>query len=228
MPVYVLDTAFEVEEAAGVAAHRVVVRGSQARRCLYPSGSNAGRVLGVTTDSAEANRAVGVRRLGKALVEAAAVIAAGARVCIADNQGRIKAAARATAVTGLVGNQNAIRWTSRAESIAGNGIIVDLVVAGNNTPLSIAVSGNTITVNLATDGAGACTTTASQAIAAIAAHASAGLLVEAAHEAPSLGGGIVADETAPLSGGEGGLHSIGVAEEPAAQAGDLIDVFLIP
>ncbi len=228
MPSYILDTTFEVEEPNGVAAHRVVVRGTQPKRCLYPSAANAAGVVGVTTDTAGAARAVGVRRLGRALAEAAGLISAGQRVCVADATGRVKAAARANAVTGVVGNQNAIRWTAGAHSVAGNAAIVDIVAAGNNTPLSVSIAGNTVTIHAATDGAGAATTTAAQAIAAVAAHAAARLLVSGANEQPSTGAGTVADETAALSGGEGGLNAIGVAEQNAAAAGDLIDVFLTP
>jgi hypothetical protein len=228
MPVYLLDTAFEVEELNGVAAHRVVVRGTQPNRCAYPAGANAADILGVTTDLAGQGRGVAVRRLGKAMVEAAGVIAAGSRVCIADNQGRVKAAVRASAVTGVVGNNNAIRWTARPHATAGNAIVVDIVVAGTDTPLSMSVSGNTITINAATDGGGAATTTAAEAIAAVAAHAAAGLLVTGQNEDPSLGTGAVADETVTLSGGEGGLNPVGIAEQSAGQAGDLIDVFLTP
>ncbi len=228
MPSYILDTTFEVEEVNGVGAHRVVVRGTQAKRCIYPAGANAGGVVGVTTDTAIAGRAVGVRRLGRALAEAAGVIAAGQRVCVADATGRIKAATRAGALTGVIGNQNAIRWTAGAESVAGNAVIVDIVVAGNNTPLSVSLAGNTVTIHAATDGAGAATTTAAQAVAAVAAHAAAKLLVSGANEQPSTGTGVVADETATLSGGESGLNAIGVAEQNAGAAGDLIDVFLTP
>jgi len=31
-----------------------------------------------------------------------------------------------------------------------------------------------------------------------------------------------------LSGGEAGINSVAIAEQNAAQAGDLIDVFLVP
>lgn len=228
MPAYILDTAFEVEEANGVAAHRVVVRGSQPKRCAYPTGANADRSLGITLDAAANGRAVAVRRLGKALVESSGVIAAGSRVCVADATGRVKAAVRASGVTGVIGNNNAIRWTAAAESIVGNTIVVDIVVAGNSTPLSVAVSGATVTVNSATDGGGAATTTAAQAIAAVAANVAARLLVSGQNEAPSTGAAAVADQTVKLSGGEAGLNSVGIAEHNAAQAGDLIDVFLVP
>ena len=92
--------------------------------------------------------------------------------------------------------------------------------------VSIAVEGNTVTINSATDGGGSATTTAAQAISAVSSDANASQLISGANKGTSDGSGVVADETATLSGGELGDFSFGIAEEAASSAGDIIDVFL--
>jgi len=226
MPSYVLDKAYRVAATAGVSACLAVVKGSNDGECDLPSGANARAVLGATVHSAEKDQSVAVRKLGIASLVAAGAIPSGDEVCVADAQGRIKAAARAAADTGVVGNNNAITWTAKKAGSCGNNIIVDIVVSGNSTPLSISVSGNKITINSATDSGGNATTTATQAIAAVAANANASKLVSGANKGASNGSGPVADETATLSGGELGDHAFGIAEESASAQGDVIDVFL--
>jgi len=228
MPVHVLDTTFDVSEADGVSSHRVVVRGAQPWQCAYPDAAHADGALGVTLDEADYQFPVPVRRLGKALVEASEAIAAGSRVVVSGTDGRINAASRPTAPTGTVGSNNAIRWTAREYSAAGNAIVIDIVVSGNSTAFSISVSGTTITINSATNAGGAATSTAAEVIAAINAHATAKLLVTAANESTSTGAAAVADQTAMLAGGGNSLNILGIAEEAARAPGDLIDVLLTP
>lgn len=226
MATYVMDKAYEVEASGGVGAGVAVKNGSFAGGCDLPSGANDGPVLGVTVHSAAQGRSVSVRKLGIASIVAASAVSAGEKVCVADALGRIKAAGRASAVSGVVGSNNAIRWTAKETGSNGNGIGVDIVVAGTDTSLSVSVSGNTVTINSATDGSGAAITTATQAIAAVAANAAASKLVSGADESTSNGSGAVADETVTLSGGESGDRAFGIAEETAVSQGDIIDVFL--
>lgn len=228
MPVSVLDTTFEVEESAGVSPHRVVARGAQAAGCKYFTAAAPTDILGVTQQGAAFGRGVAVRRIGKAFVEAAQAVAAGDRVCVADTAGRVKPAPRASATTGSVGANNAIRWTAPDCSLAGNTVVVDIVVSGNNTTFALAVSGNTLQITAATNESGQAVTTAAQALAAVAASAAASRIVAAVSEIGSSGAGTLVDETVALGGAEGALRIVGVAEQSASAAGDLIDVFLAP
>ena len=226
MPSYVLDKAYNVEAAEGLTAGRVVVQGTNDEQCDLPSGANAGSILGVTVHGAENGRRIAVRKMGIAAAVAAGAINAGDPVCAADNEGRIKSAAKATAGSGLEGSNNAISWTAKKSGIAGNGITVDIVVSGTDASLSVAVSGNTITINSATDGGGSATTTAEEAIEAVQNDAAASLLVSGANTGSSDGSGAVSDETVTLSGGEQGENAFGAAEFSSSSAGDIIDVFL--
>jgi hypothetical protein len=226
MASYVLDKAYRITDSGGVNANLAVVQGTTPGECRLPSAANEGSILGATVHSASQEQGVAVRKLGIASLTAAASIAAGDAVCIADNQGRIKSAAKAKADTGVEGNNNAITWTAKKCGSSGNSVIIDIVVSGNNTPLSIDVTGNTVTINSATDGGGSATTTAAQAIAAVAADANAPVLLSGANKGTSSGAGVVADETATLSGGELGDNAFGIAEESASASGDIIDVFL--
>jgi hypothetical protein len=89
---YILDKAYEVTDTGGVAAHQVVVQGTNAGECALPAAANAGAILGVTVHSqALANQSVAVRKAGIARVVAAGVIALGAPVNIAGNTGKVKA-----------------------------------------------------------------------------------------------------------------------------------------
>jgi len=226
MPNYVLDKAYKVETSGGLSSCVVVVKGDYDGGCKLPAGENDSGILGVTINSATQNHFITVRKNGIAGIISAGAISRGDAVCVADNTGKIKSAGKASAVTGVVGNNNAIRWTSKVPGILGNTIVVDIVVSGNNTPLSISVSGNTVTINSATDGSGNATTTASQAITAISSNSSASKIISGANEGASNGTGVIADETKTLSGGELGSNIIGYAEESASAQGDIIDVFL--
>lgn len=100
---------------------------------------------------------------------------------------------RASVATGVVGNNNAIRWTSKVPGEAGNLVAVVLQdPGGNNQPLSVSVSGSVVTVSLATDGAGAITSTAADVIAAVNVDGVASALVNGANEGASDGSGVVA------------------------------------
>jgi len=89
---YILDKAYEVTDANGVPAHRVVVQGANAGQCALPASANAGAILGVTVHSQSLEgRNVAVRKAGIARVEAAGAIGLGAPVNIAGTSGKVKA-----------------------------------------------------------------------------------------------------------------------------------------
>lgn len=222
----ILDKAYKVEPETGLISNVVVVCGIYSGGCRYPDGANSPRVLGVTTGSGFPNRYVSVRKSGIASIVAAEGIFRGDAVCVADDQGRIKSAAKASGTTGVIGNNNSIKWTAKNPGSGGNNIIIDIVVSGNSTALSVAVTGNTITINSATSEAGAALTTALEAIAAVEEDDAASLLVVGANNGASAGSGAIADQTLHLSGGESGDNIIGYAEESASEEGDIIDVFL--
>lgn len=101
-----------------------------------------------------------------------------------------EAEVKATLLTGVVGSNNALTWTSKLTGNGGNDIQLKLVdPQGNDKALSISVSGKYIEVSLATDGSGAITTTAAQLKAAIEANSEASDLLGLANTG---GGGATA------------------------------------
>jgi len=106
----------------------------------------------------------------------------------------IAGATKASAETGVIANDNALRWTAKTAGTGGNAITVEFVVAGNNTPLTIGVVSNAITVNVATDGGGLATSTADQVKDAVIASGPASALVDIADAGASNGSGVVVDE----------------------------------
>jgi hypothetical protein len=89
---YILDKGYKITDAAGIAACRVVVQGTNPGECAAPGAANAGAILGVTTHAqALQNQNVSVRKAGIARVVAAGLVAVGAPVNIADAAGKVKA-----------------------------------------------------------------------------------------------------------------------------------------
>lgn len=171
--------------------------------------------VGVAKMDGDINKPVGIiAKPGIIIpVTAGGAIAAGAEV-MSDSQGRavaVSAAAAAVAAslaTGVVANNNAIRWTAKNTGVPGNGITIDIVVAGASTPLTVDVDGNAITVNVATNSGSAATSTAAQVMAAVAEHDTASQLVSTANEGASSGAGVVVDEgpTALAGGAAAGAY----------------------
>lgn len=114
-----------------------------------------------------------------------------------------QAEVKATLLTGVVGSNNALTWTSKLTGILGNDISVKLVNPGiNSASLSVSVDGTDIVVSLATNGSDAITTTATQLKTAIEANAAANALVGLANTGASTGAGVVAAvRRTQLSGG---------------------------
>lgn len=142
----------------------------------------------------------------------------------------VAAAVAASRLTGVVADNNAIRWTARQEGTDGNGIRVQLLdPAGNDAALAVDVDGLDIIVSLATGNAGAITSTAAQVRAAVNEHDAASGLVVPTNEGASSGAGVVtAAALAALTGGSEAstAHAIGVAYDAADADGDEVPVRL--
>jgi len=92
MAIYLMDKTYRINTTGGAASARVVVAGAATGQCALPAAANAGKILGVTvTSQPEIGRGISVRKAGIAEVVAAASIAPGSPVNIADATGRIKA-----------------------------------------------------------------------------------------------------------------------------------------
>lgn len=156
-------------------------------------------------------------------VTAGAPIAAGQRVQ-SDAVGQavpLGAGVAASRVTGVIANNNAIRWTARRLGAAGNSVRVQLRNAGAAQALSVNTAGDDIIVTLATDAGGVITSTASQVNAAVLEHDAASQLVTAQNEGASTGAGLAAvDALTALAGGADGGVEAGLAMSGAAAATD--------
>ncbi len=90
MTYYILDKCYVA--STPVEACRAVVRANGTNAVKLPAGGNAGAIAGVTVFTQTiAGRGVSVRKAGIANVVAAAAVAIGDPVNIADAQGRVKA-----------------------------------------------------------------------------------------------------------------------------------------
>jgi hypothetical protein len=103
----------------------------------------------------------------------------------------------ATAVTGVIANNNSILWTSK---VPGNGLEIDMVNLGNSQVLAVSVYTTKIRIQLATNSSGVITSTAAQVIAAVAANASANELVGGANNGASTGAAAVTAQSVVLTG----------------------------
>ena len=149
---------------------------------------------GVTLDSSEISADDGVK-----LVKAGTVLGKqdnGLYIPVTDM-------VKASKVTGVVADNNAILWTAVQPGDAGEAIKVALVdPSANSQDLAVSVIGDTVSVSLKTGSAGAIESTAAQVIAAVNAHLVAKTLVTAANTGASTGAGVVAAVAATsLAGG---------------------------
>lgn len=129
----------------------------------------------------------------------------GLKELVADGAGGVKLAGGAVAaslVTGVVANNNALKFTAKAAGAVGNDISLTLTdPPGNNVALAVDVVGRDIQVTLATDGASAITTTAAQLKAAIEASPAADLVTVANEGASTGAAAVVAVNKTDLAGG---------------------------
>lgn len=111
----------------------------------------------------------------------------------------------ASAVTGIVGDNNSILWTAAHAGIEGNDITVAIAIpAGAGAALGVTVDGNAVTVHSGTAGAGVGNSTAADVIAAVAGVAAAAALVTTDNNSTSDGSGVVVGErVTSLTGGQG-------------------------
>lgn len=142
------------------------------------------------------------------------------------------AAVAASLVTGVIGENNAIAWTSKLPGADGNAISVEILNTGKEKALSVDTDGDKIVVTAATNGTGAgeITSTAAQVMAAIEEHDVASTLVAVVNKGSSSGAGVVkAVAKTSLAGGTdstGGALAVGKALTSAEAAGDIIEVSL--
>jgi hypothetical protein len=171
-------------------------------------------------------------------VEAGTTITAGDALA-SDSLGRAvpasgvasSAAVAATVDTGVVADNNALRWTANDAGNAGNGISVTILGStGNSVSLSVAVNANDIVVTPATNGGGTITSTAAQVDTAVAASADANSLVAVTNAGASSGAGtIAAVSVTSLAGGADPVATAHVAAIAFADAtvGNLVPVKLV-
>lgn len=139
-----------------------------------------------------------------------------------DSQQEVKA----TLLTGAVGSNNAITWTSKLTGVLGNQISVKLVdPKANSATLAVSVSNRDITIKLATDAAGLITTTAALAITAITASVEASALVTAASTSPSTGAGVLTAQR--MSYLSGGIDEAFPLNKPVLVAGNMSQAALL-
>jgi len=225
MASYVLDKAYRVAASGGVGPNLAVVQGASDGECDLPSGANEASLLGATVHSAEKDQNVAVRKLGIASLTVAGAVNAGEKVCIADSQGRIKAAGRAFAKTGDEAHNNAITWFAVNPGSGGNNLTIDIEVCTGNTSLEVEVHGNTVKVYPATD-LDEVITTAKRIVAMVNDDPVASRLIFGVVDEACDGNGVVDDRSVDFRGGEEGDNAFGIAEETATAQGDIIDVFL--
>jgi len=150
-----------------------------------------------------------VQRKGFATVAYTGAPALGLQELVANGAGGVKPPAvgvQAYKVTGVVGDNNALRFTAKGYGVAGNDIRIQLKdPGGNDQALAVDVVGKDIVVSLATGNAGAITSTAALVKAAVEASAAASL-VTVADEGASTGAGVVAAVAmGALAGGVDGV-----------------------
>lgn len=228
MSTFVLDRAYLVEEETGIARHRVVVAGSSPSHCRLPDGANAGRVLGVTTQSQEREgRAIPVRRFGYTPCEAAESFNAGDPVCVADDGGRVRAVRPPHALVGTEDVNGAVRFVSRfpAERHFLSGI--EISASGSESPLASDVADGVVMFALETDAISTPVTTAAQLATYVNTHPLLSKLVKA--EVAGGDGSAVAEAGSPsFTAHEESIHVVGIAQDDSSGEGDIVDVLLLP
>ncbi len=227
---YVLDRAYRVEETNGIERYRVVTFGARTDGCQYPSGENAGGVLGVSTHAqTREGKSLTVRRLGIALCETAGAVNVGDLVCVADNTGKIKPGGFASVVSDTGTANKKILWTIKQPGLAGNAFQVKFNNPGPSQALSAQMSGLSIQIYLETNGSAVVQSTAQEVIDLINADLVISRFVTASLPSGSDGTGVVtAPQTLIMSGGEESSNIIGIAQQAASGAGETIDVLLTP
>ena len=130
---------YKIEDAAGVAIHRCVVRGSAEGGVKKPSAEGEGKFVGITQEAqATQYKAVAVKKRGMTFAVAADVIAYGDAVYIGDSGGKVKSCQAALVDT----SQDAayltyvIGYAETAAAGDGDIIKVDLMPFVKLTPIT--------------------------------------------------------------------------------------------
>ena len=169
---------------------------------------------GVTIDSSELTAVNGVKE-----VKAGTVLGKQDNGLYVPVEDMVKA----SKVTGVVADNNAILWTAVQPGDAGEAIKIALINGGASQDLDVSVVGDTVTVALKTNSGSAIESTAAQVIAAVNAHLVAKTLVVAGNSSTSDGSGVVvAVGATALAGGADWnvIPSCVLAEDVDATDGD--------
>lgn len=228
MSFYVLDTAFRILSTGGVTARRVVVRASDGNGpgCSLPTAANADGFLGVTTHGQpRQNRHVAVRRLGVAECIAAAPITAGQRVCIADNQGRVRAIPHPRFTSGTVASNNAIVIEWLQPELFHAALQIDIHLAETSITFGWAFNNGHLRLTPAGNG-DEITETANSLIAAVEADAALSRLIRITHAAGSDGTGEVLAGLLTAGNLADLVNPIGIADAAAEAADAVVPVLL--
>jgi len=222
---YVLDKAYRVAAPDGIESARVVVRTGEPDECTLPGEANAGKILGITTHrQLRPNRFIGVRRIGIVPVLAAGPIELGAAVCVADNTGAVKQCPLPRGTTANP-NPNALfhlEWLDRGSYSPSN--VVKLVATTPDASFGFQFTPNGLEIQLETDGSGEPNQAVTSLVAAINGEPTLSKIIGAKGDPSSDGSGIVQAEDIVIDDFLGARNPFAVAEETAAQTGDLINV----
>ncbi len=224
------DDSFIMAQPGGVQRYRVLVAGNTYQECKYPEQANDCNILGVSLQQQTLEgKPIALRRWGLTRCECAAPIQAGDTVVIADAEGRIKPAAKATCTLGLPGNNNQINIQFRSPGLAGNLFQVRVIEGEENTPTFVEFSGNELNIYLELNPVTFDSViNANQLIQIINNTPFVTKLVHASNNASSNGTGLPILQTTKMQGGEGGINLVGTAQQTATLAGDIIEIFITP
>lgn len=207
-------------ETAPVTPFRAVVRGSAEHTCKLPTAAGA-RALGIVSEhSATAvGDAASVHHSGIVKGEALSAWAAGDRINIADDAGRLKAAVASLTTNMTNATNNDFVITALAKGEAGNRWSLELVdPGGTSATLSVIIYDHHIRVSLGR-ASSAIDTTAALLKTLLEANAEFAANLTFAHKTGNDGTGLVsALAKTYLSGGE---NDFATAEEAASSSGDI-------
>ena len=223
------DQTFAVAAGTSIAAGRAVVRTNANNACALPAGANAAGFLGITVGpNTRAGAAVAVRRSGVARATAADAIPRGARVCIADNQGRIAAATNPTYTlgAGTLNSTIVLEWIHPASWSLNTR--VRLHNGGNNQTFGWSLDAGELRIHVVTAADGAITSTPGSLTAAIAADPVLSTILRPSLPPGGNGSAVVVATVATPTAVVTSLNAIGIAENEANSAGEIIDVFINP
>lgn len=220
---HILDLTYKT--AAALPAYRVAARGAANAATTIPTGFVVpSQILGVTTHAQpNVGRAVAIRRIGVAEVQAAAAILAGDIVVPDGADGRIRSADYPAGTIDGATPGNALTIAARTLDPALDGYAISLQDSGASSPLQISCGPAATDVILATNGGGSITTTLAALAAALNASPAGALFT---FGVSGTGTVLAATGSAVLTGFGEQNPPIGVAQADAIAEDDIIPVLL--